>query len=235
MRKRQKINTTLAATAFLLMGFLILQLLEWFSLELAALFSGFQGHIQWNNFVLYAQDGQWNKGQFIFLFLTPGILFFILFLWFSISKRHMLDKPMRTVLWKSWFFLLLMIKALFLPMMEIIERKGIYFAVSSLGLSRSTQYEMAFFLLGLFIFNIPAISSMFSHGLFVKQKQFLAPKQILPQLVFLWLIPFMIFLSIVYLVSRGHLEVSIIYYLVGIAGTLLINTPVISHYQVIAK
>ncbi len=235
MNGKQKIKIVLVSTGCLLAGVVLLQFTEWLFLILGAFVSGFQGHILWNDFVFYIQNNKWDQQQVVFLYLFPEILFFLLFLTFLVRKNHFKGKNRNFSIWNSWFFLLVMIKALFLPFWQIMKNRGIHYAFSWLGLSGTVQGDIGFFLLGLFFFYIFRMSSMFSYGLVIRENKFLKPRDILPQLFYIWLIPFLIFSLVIYFISGRHLEFSIICCLVGIAGTLLINIPVISNYQVIAK
>jgi len=235
MNGKQKIRMALISTGCLLAGYVLLQLTEWFFLTLGAFLSGFQGDIFWKAFVFYIQNNHWNQQQVVFLYLFPEILFFLLFLVFSFGKNHFTDKSPNFSLCYSWFFLLLLLKALFLPFWQIMGNSGIHYAFSWFRLSETAQGAIGFFLLGYSVFHVFRSSSMFSYALVTRENLFLKPKDIQPQLIFLWLIPFLIFFSIIYLVSKGHIEIPVICCLAGIGGALVINTPVISHYQVIAK
>jgi hypothetical protein len=234
MNGKQKIRMVFVSTGSLLAAFALLQLTEWAFVNLCASLSGFRGDVVWHAFAFYARNNHGNQ-QFVSLYLYPEMLFFLLFLALSLGKNTLTGKFRGFSIVYAWLFLIFLLKALFFPFWQILYKTGIYYAFSWLGFSWPMQYAIGFFLLGIFIYYGFKVSSLFSFGIHLGKRPFLKPKDILSQLIFIWLIPFLIFSLVLVFVAEGNFTLSVIYWLAGVAGTLLINVPVISWYQVIVK
>jgi hypothetical protein len=232
---KQLFKRAALSTACLLSGFLFMQFLQWVFIFTGSYLSDFQGNIKWHDFIFYATAKQWNFKQVLSLFLLPDLVFFIMYLVLSIRKKRFVDKPVLFHLFYSWFYLLLTVRVLFLPLWQIVDKNGVYYALSWLRISRTEQLITGMVLMTVYLLTVFRISTMFSSGLMVQTKRFLNKKIILPQLIFLWLIPFLVFTLLLFFFSGNQISFPNNYLIGGVAFILLVNIPVISNYKVIVN
>ena len=232
---KQKWGLTLMSTLSLLIVFFLIQLLQWFFVQLGAYISGFDGQIVWRAFTSVATSESWNFRQVIGMYFFPFVGFLLFYILLEMFQRHPRKMANWILLTYAWAFLLVLVMALFMPLMEIIKRQGIYHALNWLSFSRLEQLIFGVILAIFFIFKMFRISVLFSTSLQLPSFQFVEKRQITNQLLYLWFIPFVILAIIVFLFSDLSIPSPINYFLAGIVIALFVNTWVIRLYNVIVK
>ena len=235
IKHRQKLGITLLSTISLLLVFLIIQFFQWGFVQLGAYISDFDGKIVWSAFGLVVNSESWNFQQIIWIYFFPLAGFLLLYILLDLFPRYPVKMAKWILLTYAWAFLLVFLMVFFMPLMEIIQRKGIYHVLNWLSFSRLEQMFFGIILLLFFIFKMFRISTLFSTSLIIPSFQLVEKKQITSQLLYLWLIPFMILCLIVFITSNLSFPFPINYFLFGIVIVLFINTWVIRLYNVIVK
>jgi len=233
MLPKQKFLLAGKSTLSLLLAWAFIQILQGGLLATGAFLSNFTGHIEWHLFIFNITAQQWHLKQVISLFLFPEIILLIILL--PIRHNPTRNQPEILRLFLGWTFLLILVKALWLPLWEIMHHKGIYYALSWLWLSPIYQYILGVVFIVGFLLIIFRISAVFSRVLRIRPNQFLKSRDILPQLIYIWYLPFLILLSVIFLISGMQVLFPNNYLMGGVAFALLVNTPYISSYKVIVK
>ncbi len=234
MDNKRSLYRIVRSIAALLAAFAVLQLLLWVFVSAGKYFSGFQGTIFWEPFALYAVAAKWTRQQVVFLYLIPYLAFFLLWLMMRTKRKVTTDKPLFFHLFMAWLFSLLLVKVFFFPFWQIINKNGIYYSLSWLGLTKAQQTGLAAVLLVMFILHVVDISQFFGSALDNRGKTFFRPAEIRRQLFFLWLVPFVMFTLLIFCCAGTRLQ-SAFYWTGGIAITLTINLSVIYRYKVIVR
>jgi len=232
---RQKLNMAFISTLSLVFVFGVMQLLQWCFVFLGASFSGFEGQFVWEGFTIKINSTQWNMAEVLWIYLFPYFGFIIAYFILNLQRKHPINKPNWALMILNWAYLLIVIQVFFLPLWEIINYKGIYHALLWLNFSRWEQFVFGAFMMMIFIFRNFRVSSIFSSSLILPSNKFIRRSQILPQLIFLWLIPFLALSVFVFLGSGFVFSYPNNYFLSGILMVLIINVPLITKYEVIIK
>ncbi len=225
----EKTKIAVISIVSLAFSWLLLLVFERALWQLGAYFSGFSGVIGWHGVSFYGSAETWNRKQVLALYLMPLFVLVILFLSLSFRKKLLFNKSNFYYLFISWFYTLLLVRVFFMPVVEIIHKSGVYYALLWMGFSRIEQWMAAAIAVVFYVVNLFRVSELFSQGLFITSKEPVKPGEILLQLVYIWGFPVIFFLP----VSLAGFESR--YFLLGIIVTILINLPVISNYKVIVK
>lgn len=232
---RQKLGSTLLSTISLVLVFLIIQSFQWGFVQLGAYISDFEGQIVWNDFGPVATSDSWNFQQVLWIYFFPFAGFLLFYILLDLFPRHPFKLANWILLTYAWTFLLVFLMVFFMPLMEIIQHKGIYYVLNWLSFSRLEQMLFGIILLLFSIFKLFRISELFSTSLIIPSFQLVEKKQITSQLLYLWFIPFFILSLIIFIASDLSIPFPINYFLLGIVIVLFINTWVIRLYNVIVK
>ncbi len=235
MLPKQKFLLAGKSTLSLLLAWAFIRILQGGLLATGAFLSNFKGHIEWHSFIFNITAQQWHLKQVISLFLFPEVIFLLLIILLPIRHNPTRNIPEILRLFLGWTFLLILVIALWLPLWEIMQHKGIYYALSWLWLSRIYQYLIGILLMIGFLLTIFRVSVIFSRVLRIRPNQFLKRRDLLFQLIYIWFIPFVVLSLLTLVLSGMKLLFPNICLLVGIAVALLLNTPYISSYKVIVK
>ncbi len=235
MIKKEPLKILLKSTLVLFAVFALMQIIHWLSMITGAYLSHFEGKIYWDKFMFYASSGKWYRRQIVLIYLLPYVVFLgIYFILFS-KKRTALNKSNYYHLFYGWGYVLMHVLVMFLPLWQIINKKGIYYALAWLRLPYIDQIVLGVFLTILFLYGILRVSRIFSFLINSDDKIYLNRKEILNQIIFIWFLPFLILTSVIYVASGLQLVFPVNYFLAGVFLTLLLNIPVISGYKVIVK
>ena len=235
MNKKESLIILLKSTVVLLIVFSLLQLIQWLSMLTGAYFSHFEGKIFWENFMFYGSSVKWYRKQVVLLYLLPYVVFLVLYFILFARKRAALNKSAYYHLFYGWGFGLMHVLVLFLPLWQILNKQGIYYAFSWLMLPYRDQVIVGLFLMIPFIYGILRISTAFSFVINTYKKSYLNRKDILNQLLYLWMLPFLILAAVIFIASGFQLVFPLNYFLAGVFLSLLLNLPVIINYKVIVK
>jgi len=224
---------TLLSTLSLISVFAIIQLLQYSFVHFAAYISDFEGEIVWNYFTTTVNTESWSFKQVILMYLSPFASFLFLFILLNFLPKAKQKNNTWLLFIYNWAYLLLLLKVFFMPIFEIINHKGIYHALNWLYFSRTEQFLFGIIMLLFFAFRIFRTASFFSRSLILPPYKFLKRKQIIAQLPFLWFIPFAVLVLFVFILSNRNFVFPFNYFLTGLLFSLLINTWLISRYDVI--
>jgi hypothetical protein len=136
---------------------------------------------------------------------------------------------------RNWAYLLILVMVFFNPLLEIISHKGIYHPLNWLYVDRSIQLVIGIILWIFLIFRMFRIASYFSLNLIVPIDKHISSKQTTSQLIYLWLIPFLLFSFFIFITTNFTFLKPDLQLLSGILILLLINTWLIRRYQVIVN
>jgi hypothetical protein len=233
--QRENISLAVVSTMGLAAAYAVLQLFYGGILWVMAYLTDFRGEIIFQDLAFFPSSEVWTRSQVVALYLIP-MLFFIVtyFAFYHVVKRSGKADFFRKLFY-SWFYQLVAVQAFFVPFVEIVEKRGVYYALSWLGFSRVEQYFFAVVLMSLFLFRGFRFSVIFSFSLKLPEGKFLRPGAILFRLFFLWLIPVVFFTWMVFTLSGYQINYPANYLLAGIAFLLLLNLPVISNYDIVVK
>lgn len=232
---RQKLILTTQSSLWLLVAFATLFIFRWALLQFGVYVSDFEGHLELKGLEFIISSDTWNWMQVLWIYLFPYIG--LLFVYVAISKHRKYPSkyPTWLLLLHSWTYLLTLVLVFFNPLLEIIYREGLYHALNWLHINRTFQLIFGIVLWIYLIFRMFRIASLFSVYLFIPSTKLTTPKQITPQLIYLWYIPFLILSLFILLVSNFIFLRSGIYLLSGMLVLLLVNTWLIRRYNVIVK
>ncbi len=235
MRKSQNFFYTVKSTLSLLLAWALLQLVEGALLQAGAWLSGFNGHMVWQDFAFRVPVQQRGFEQSFFLSLFPWLVFLLWALLFPVRFSPAKKKREFFRLLKGWIFLLVLVRALWIPLWEIIYQKGLYDAFERFHLFRNDEYLIGIALFLGLLLAVFRVSTLFAGSLPVPADRFLKSSDIRPHLLYLWAIPAIVFLIL--LIGISGLKTGFFngYLAGGIAVVLLVNIPYISNYNVIVK
>lgn len=226
---------TLTSVLSLLFAFAALILLNWCSTLFGVYISGFEGVVEWEGMSALALSDTWNLSQVLWIYLFPYLVYIAIYFLLDRLRRHFFNMPSWILLPTSWAYLAILLWVFFTPFLEILNQKGIYYALNWLNMSRLVQY---IFGIGLWIFLFYrsfSIARLFSRSLVVPADKITTASMITRQLPFLWYIPFLILIIIIFLVQGITPFNSYFYFLIGIFLLILVNTWLIRRYEVIVK
>ena len=226
---------TLLSTISLLGVFIVMQILQHGFISVAAYLSDFNGEIMWNALRTIISSESWSYKQVILLYLSPFVSFLFLFILLNFLPKAKLKENNWVSLLYSWAYLLLLLKVFLIPVFEIINHKGIYHALNWMYFNKFEKLLFGIIVVLVFMFRIFRTASLFSKCLILPSNKFLKKKQIITQLPFLWFVPFTILVLFVFLLSEGNFVFPFNYFLFSLLFSLLINTWLISRYDVIVK
>ena len=235
MSRKQKFLIAAKSTVSLLLAWALLQLMEGVLLEVGAWLSGFNGHMAWNAFVFRVPAQQGDSKQVFFFFLFPWMVFVLWLILFPVRFSPAKKKREFFRLLKGWVFLLVLVRALWMPLWEIIYQRGLYYAFGQFYFFRNASSLIGIALFLGFLLAVFRVSTLFAGSLPVPAGRFLKSGDIRPHLLYLWAVPFVVLLLL--LVGVSGLKPGFFngYFLGGIAFALLVNTPYISSYKVIVR
>jgi len=230
-----KWKTVLYSTGSLLLAIVTVNFLLWLAVLFGNYISGFDGEIYWELLTFRAFSKNWTRLQVVSFYLLPYIFFLIIF--FIIHSKKNLFRKTGTFgkLFYSWLFLILQILVLFLPFFEILNRKGIYYALIWLKFTKTDLLIYIFLTLAFYFLTLFRNSANFSFSLSLPEGKVLQKKQISIQIIFLWFIPFFIISFLILFITAFNIHFPVNYLLIGILLTLLLNTPYITTYNVLVK
>ncbi len=235
MSPLQKLTTIAKSTLCLITAFALLQFLQWVFMLIGAYFSSFEGQIKYDAGIISATAENWNLKQVVAIFLFPDIVFFLLFIFFFLQKIKYKHAHKLFSLFKGWLFLLITVKILFIPVLEIFNKKGIYYLFLWIDVSLTYQYVFALILLLYFLFNVFKFSAVFSLVIDVHSKQFVKPKFVLSNIILLWYIPALILSTLILVVSKMQITFPNDYFIIGLFVVIFINTFYVVNYKVIVN
>jgi len=229
----QKLAITLKSLLSLIFAFAVVQLLQRGFISLGAYISDFNGQLLWRDFVFSASSDKWSLSQVLWIYLFPYIGFLVIYIVIFLRRSHPIKIPQRLLLVYGWAYMIILALVFFLPLWEILNRKGIYFALEWINFTSVEQVVLGILLMLFFIIRVFRFSSIFSTSLILPSNQFINPHQIIGQIPFLWYIPFLFFAVCVVLISGLMLTYPNNYLLGGIFIAIILNTPIITKYKVI--
>ncbi len=235
LKAQQKIALAIQSFLALMLAYTVFYFFQWAIVEIGAYLSGFNGTIVWNMCSFSARAGKWSRLQVMALYLSPVMVFFLIFLVFSFKPKFPVKWSKLVLFFYGWFYVLLLVRIFFVPLWEIVGKEGVYYALEWLRFYRPEQLFLAVILAILFIISLFNVSSLFSAGFIVSTGKFLKPKDIFPQLPYVWYIPLSILTIIIFVFSDLHFLPSCITLLMGILFLMAVNTPVVVRYQVLVK
>ena len=232
---KQKIIATISSALALALIHFTLNIVQWFIMRLGASFSGFEGDIVYNTFNSMAWSEEWTLMQVLWIYLAPWLGLF--FIYSGVNWRRKYPTSIKTTLQlvQSWAFALLLLQVFFMPLVDILTKKGVYHALNWLHIDYFIQIVVGIMMWLYFIFKVTNVSALFSTILDLPKKKPIKPKQILFQLPAIWYIPILFLTFVVYLSSNYSLPTNFHYYLYGLIFIVIVNTLVISRYDVIVK
>ena len=235
MEKSQNFFLAVKSTLSLLLAWALLQVMEGVLLEAGAWLSGFNGHVVWQAFAFRVPVQQKGFEQSFFLSLFPWLVFLLWALLFPVRFNPAKKKCEFFRLLKGWIFLLVLIRALWMPLCEIIYKKGLYYAFEQIHFFRNGPYLTGIALFLGFLMVVFRVSTLFAGSLPVPADRFLKSSDIRPRLIYLWFTPVVVFLILLIGVSGLKPGFFNGCFAGGIAFALLVNVPYISSYNVIVK
>ena len=209
----------------LLLAVLIVFGLETLIKKFAIILGSFEGTSSFLFFETVCSSDTWSTMQVLLIYLLPFafnlMIFILLSLKFSFPLRV---KPEYRLLF-SWLYTLFLVKTFIMPVLEIIERKEIYFALNYLNFSHFEMIIFSVMLMAYFIYRLFRISALFAMEF---PLTFNRGKKNIKHLIYLWLIPLVLISSVSLFISPAPLL-----FFVFCASALMINTPYILRYDVI--
>lgn len=230
---KQRIKLAVLSVFALLVAMAIFQLLQWSMVHFGAVMSGFKGHIGWYGLKLVAYYDAWNLSHVLYLYLIPYIVFLAILVVMLSGRIKSSNFPTFFGLLYNWSFLILIVWVLFLPLWEVVDQKGIFYALSWLGFSRMEQYAFGLIMMALFFIYLFRVSAMFSVNLLVPRKQYVDKASIRLQLVYLWYLPVVALTIAVLFLSQMKFSSPNNYFIDGVFVTILLNAFYIKSYDVI--
>jgi hypothetical protein len=231
---KQIITITLRSTLNLLAAFVFILLLNWLLTTMGAWLSDFPGVIKLDGIQVKAMSKIWNLKQVLGIYLFPYLGFVFIYLVFATKRQVPVKLPSPLHLFFSWVYTLLIVVVFLVPICEMFNRNGIYYALSWLHFNRFEKILFAVVLLMLYIIRVFRISPVFSSSLIIPPYTFIKGRPVHGQISLLWYIPYLLlFLSV--MVISTHFSFSQNCLLTGLFFTLLLNTPLIIKYKVIIK
>lgn len=232
-----KINTklTIQSAISLIAVYFMLLTFQWTIMLLGAWVSGFEGQISFETMSPIASAELWTKQQVFWIYFMPYIGLIGLYLIIRWQRRYPISIPAWIQLLQSWTYLLILLFVFFIPLVDIINKQGLYHALNWLHISRLIQFLFGVALLMIFVYKAFHVVVLFSTSLQLSSKIITQPKQILHQLPFLWYLPVVFLTIIIYLLSNFTLSANSLYFLSGMLFLLFVNTWYIQRYNVIVK
>lgn len=225
----------LVSTLSLLIVSGLLNLVSWLTMVFGAYMSDFDGEIIWNISHITASSVHWSWNQVMWIYLAPYIALLFLFAIIKWKRKYPTSIHIFLQSFQSWAFLLLISYLFFMPMVDIVTKQGIYHVLNWLGIASYLQIIIGILLLMYFIVSSFNVSTLFSTQLEVPMDKLITTKQVMVQLPLIWYIPIALLTAVVYLLSSYSFPPSFIYFLSGTTFIILVNTWLISRYNVIVK
>ena len=220
---------------FLVFTFATMVMLQWVSMHIGADISGFDGSIVLEGLTPIAASEIWTRSQVLWIYLMPYGVFVVIFILVAWQRRYPTELRPWLQLLQSWSYVVLLLTVFFMPLWEILNQYGIYHALNWLPIDRAIQLIFGIIMWIILFTRVLHISVLFSTSLQIPSSKVINPKQIMIQLPFLWYIPLIILISIIYLLSNFTIPFIYQYFLSGMAIILFVNTWLISRYTVIVK
>lgn len=229
------INLTIWSTFSLIVVYVILLAFQWAIMLLGAWISGLEGQIIFEMISPIASAESWTQQQVLWIYLAPYIGLICLYLLLRWQRRY----PIGILAWiqlvQSWTYLLILLFVFFMPLVDIINKQGLYHALNWLHISRSIQFVFGISMWIIFIYKAFHVAALFSTSLQLPSEINTKPKQILSKLPFLWYLPVAFLAILIYLLSNFTLQANSLYFLSGTFSLLLLNTWLIQRYNVIVS
>ena len=240
----QKLRMITVSTLSLIVVFLVIIFTQWALIQLGAYMNGFEGQIVFKFLSSTANAESWNKTQVMWIYLVPYLVLVILYISLKWHRNYPVTLPSWLQLIQSWIYLLILLFVFFMPLVDILNKQGLYHALNWLHISRLIQFVFGIAMWLIFIYKAFHVSALFSTSLQLPSPKTnndwrtnfsRESKQILIQLPFLWYLPLVLLTIMIYILSGFTLYVDSVYFLTGMLFILLINTWFIQRYNVIVK
>jgi hypothetical protein len=223
----------LASTLSIMLMFFVLNLLKLLIMEVGANISGFDGDIIWCITNTTAVSDDWSWSQVMWLYFAPYLLLFFLYIGINWRQKLPIVIPPWLQMIQSWAYVLILMYVFFMPLIEVIYKYGVYHSLNWMGVDRYLQIIISSLLSLYFIYKALNVSKLFSTLLKVPIYEYIKPKQILCKLPYIWYIPFAFLFIIVLHFSNYSLPMSFNYFVIGLSYMIIVNTWLISRYDVI--
>ncbi len=225
------------STVALMLAYAFLFFLQWGVVQLLTFLSGFHGNEVWHVCSFSARSLHWEPYQIVVVYLVP-VLFFLLLLLildFRVRPEFPVKRSRPVLFFYGWFYLLLLIRTLFIPAWETINKTGFYYGLEWFSFHRDAQGLVVFGMVLLFLVNLAKVAPHFSTGLGNFSGKFLKPKVILPRLLYLWYGPLFIFSICLFMIAWVWLHSSGLICLSGVIFVITVNSFIMARYHVIVK
>jgi len=235
MKKKSHIKMLMLSSLSLILAYTGLLFIIYSLVSIASYITGFEGVISLDFFGVKANAQNWNIYQVLAIYLLPFLIF--LSINSFLRKLHKFPKEYSnfTMLFYSWLYCLNLILLFFIPIWDVINKSGIYYALSWLNFTLLEQYFFGIIMMFIFLYKMFQISSVFSSALALDNSNFIQSKQIMSFLPFIWYIPVLIFSLLIFLLSPNPFNYPIIVIMGGLYFCIILNSFVIIRYRVIVK
>ncbi len=225
---------TVQSTWVLLIVLFCLFSLKWILVNIGAWVSDFEGELKIGDDLLpVAVSEYWNWRHVLWIYLFPYIGFVVIYTFLSLQRRISFNISRWLLLLRGWAFLLIIIIVFFMPLLEIMSKQGIYYALSWLYIDRSIQFIIGTLLWFYFMIRVFRVSSLFSSCMIIPHTRITSPSFITNQLIYLWYLPVLIVTVIKLVVTKFALYSESNFLVAGILLIILTNTWLIRKYKVI--
>jgi len=240
----QQLWRSIASSVSLIITFLIIIIFYWALMHIGAYISNLDGQVLFKFLLPTASAESWNKTQVMWIYLVPYLVLVILYISLKWHRNYPVTLPSWLQLIQNWTYLLIMLFVFFMPLVDIINKQGLYHALNWLHINRLIQFAFGVAMWLIFIYKAFHVSVLFSTSLQLPSPKTnndwranfsRDPKQILIQLLFLWYIPVVVLSILIYILSAFTLSPIYLYFFSGMLFLLLINTWIIQRYNVIVK
>jgi hypothetical protein len=204
-------------------------------MEAGASITHFEGQIGWEGLTPMASAHDWNWTQVMAIYLMPYVGMMLLFSLLSRRRQHPINVPGWLLILRNWLYILTLLWVAYMPIWDILTQNGLYFAFTWLSISTTVQFSFGILMLVFFIIKLFRVAALFSASLILKQGQYVPPKQITTQLIYMWYLPLLTLSIILIAINHTQPRHPYTYYLSGLLLALLTNTWLIRKYTVIVK
>jgi len=235
MKKKSHIKTLILSSLSLLLAYTGLLFIIYSLVSIVSYFTDFEGVISLDFFGVIANAQNWNIYQVLAVYLLPFLIFLTINSFLRKLHKFPKDYSNFTLLVYSWLYCLNLILLFFMPIWDVINKSGIYYALSWLNFTLLEQYVFGILMLFIFLYKIFHISSVFSSALPLDNSNFIQSKQIMSFLPFIWYFPVLIFSLLIFLLAPNPFNHPIIVFMGGLYFCIILNTFLIIRYRVIVK
>jgi len=199
---KSSIYRLIISTITLLVVFFSMILLKYLLMLIGGLISGFQGSFSLNNLLISVANEQWTKAEVLWVYLMPYAGYLLIYILLSHSRKFPIKLSLSFQFLQSWAYVMLIIFVFVMPLLEIINKSGIYFPLIWMQTNYIIQVVFGIVLMIFFLYRSVNVSQLFSTTLSLKNPNKPSKKEIFNQLIFMWFSPMILLAAIVlYLVS----------------------------------